>query len=102
MNTFERIKKECFWDYKITPEEIKIIAESGTKEEKKKLFQKIMYNSRDKLGHLMIFKKDELREFFNDFVPAYNTMYLRKHMKVLKYLLLKEHEPVQELAWKEK
>jgi hypothetical protein len=102
MNKFERIKKECFWDYDISVEDIKKIFHEGTRQEKKKLFEKIMYISSDKLGDLMLFTKDELKEFFKDFVPSYNVKYVKKHCDVLKYLLLDEQELIEELVWKEK
>jgi len=102
MNRFERIAKECFWDYDISPEEIERIADSGTKAEKKKLFEKIMYNSTDKLCSVMIFSREDLRDFLFNFQPGYNRRYITKHINILKYLLLNEPVRVEGLEWREK
>ena len=100
MERFERIKKECFWDYNISACDIKNIFSHGSKEEKKKLFAKIIYNSSDKLADLKLFSIDELEEFFEDFKPSYNSKYISKHIKVLKYLLLNKKEEIKGLEWK--
>jgi hypothetical protein len=99
---FERIQKECFWDYQITPGEIAEIVNSGSPREKKKLFEKIVYNSKDKLADLMLFSSSDLEMFFRDFVPAFNNRYVKKHIAVLKALLLHVHEgvPVAGLEWR--
>jgi hypothetical protein len=49
MQQFERICKECFWDYAISPEEVQKIIVDGSYLDKKKLFFKILFNSTDRL-----------------------------------------------------
>jgi len=102
MINYERIKKECFWDYNISVENLKDIQNSNDKQELKKLFSKIIYNSKDKLSDLMLFEKDDLREFLKEFQPTYNEKYISRHVLVLKSLLLDEKVVVKGLEWKKR
>jgi hypothetical protein len=97
MVDYERIVKECFWDYDMSVEDLKSIQHSDDKEAKRKLFSKIIYNSKDKLSDLMMFKKEELREFFEEFKPTYNEKYITKHVLVLRSLLLGEKVKIKGL-----
>lgn len=97
----KNIKKECFWDYDISSADIEKIVTQGTKAEKKALFSKIIYNSKDKLSDLILFSKGELEEFFSDFKPSYNVRYISKHLAVLRVLLLNENTHVRELEWRD-
>lgn len=101
IDRFQKIKNECFWDYAITPKEIEKIIAQGTKAEKKAIFSKIIYNSKDKLSDLMLFSRAELEEFFNDFQPSYNIKYISKHIAALKALLLDKKSYIRELEWRE-
>lgn len=102
MDRFERIKKECFWDYDITPQDIERIYYAGSKREKKKLFDKIIYNSKDKVGDLNLFSTDDLDEFFAAMNPTYNTAYISRHISVLRFLLLNKEVSVKGLEWKKR
>ena len=99
---YERIIKECFWDYDMSVVDLKSIQYSDDKEAKRKLFSKIIYNSKDKLSDLMIFKKEELREFFEEFKPTYNEKYITKHVLVLRSLLLGEKVEIKGLEWEKR
>jgi hypothetical protein len=71
MTQLERICRECFWDYSISPEEIqKIISE------------------------------DDLRQLFLEPLPDHKSTYMHRRVAVLKYLLLHEKVPVKGLEWK--
>ncbi len=94
------LKKECFWDYSLTEEEIKKIIKEGTFIEKKKLFEKIIYNAKDKVKFLAYFDKNDLRKLLNSFTPTYNERYINRHLKALKFIFLNEKEDIKELRWK--
>lgn len=97
---FARIKKECFWDYNISIDEILNIVQAGTYREKKKLFFKILYNSTDRLSDLMLFSESDLKSLFKESLPEHKSNYIQKRIAILKYLLL--HETVEKtgLEWK--
>ena len=100
MHDLNRIKKDCFWDSNITTIELKKILDIQDKRELKKLFSKIIYNSKDKLRALQIFSKEQLKEFFDEFKVTYNHRYITKHVSVLKALLLDEKVNIRSLEWR--
>jgi hypothetical protein len=100
MTQLERICRECFWDYSISPEEIQKIISEGSYPEKKKLFFKILYNSTDRLADLKLFSEDDLRQLFLEPLPDHKSTYMHRRVAVLKYLLLHEKVPVKGLEWK--
>ena len=96
----EKIIKECYWDYNITKDDLKKILDSKDTRDIKKLFSKIIYNSKDKLLSLKLFTTAQLEEFFQDFKVTYNEKYISKHILVLKNLLLNEKNHIKALEWK--
>lgn len=97
-----KIIKECYWDYNITKDDLKLILTSGDKRDMKKVFSKIIYNSKDKLLSLKLFSQQQLVEFFNDFKVTYNEKYISKHVLILKTLLLGEENYIKSLEWKKR
>ncbi len=98
----ERIKKECFWDYDISLDEIKRIIKEGSFREKNKLFEKIMYNSKDKAKMLSYFNKDDLQKLFSLFKVTYNKKNIEKHKQVLEYIFFGKKSKVKGLEWRRK
>ncbi len=96
----KKIIKECYWDYDIDIRDLQNILASNNKREIKKLFSKILYNSKDKLLALQLFSKQQLRELFDDFKITYNKKYITKHFLVLRSLLLDEKHKIKSLEWK--
>jgi hypothetical protein len=94
------ILKECYWDYDIQKEHLYNIISSNDKREQQKLFSKIMYNAKDKLLALQLFKTNQLEELFDNFKVTYNKKYINKHVMILKYLLLGEIHHIKGLEWK--
>lgn len=99
MINYEKIIQECYWDYNITADDLIDIIKVGNKRELKKIFSKIIYNSNDKFSDLRIFKKDDLKEFFDDFKVTYNDKYITRHILVLRSLLLGEKHKIKGLEW---
>lgn len=96
------IIKECYWDYNITENDILNIVNSEDMRLKQKLFAKIIYNSKDKLRGLQVFKNEDLKELFNSFSPAYREKYIKKHVLALRNILLNENNRIESLEWKKK
>jgi len=100
MENHEKIIKDCFWDSNITVDDLRGIVVKNNSREMKKLFSKIIYNSKDKLQALQLFTQEQLNEFFSDFKVTYNEKYITKHLLVLKSLLLNEKHNIKGLEWK--
>ncbi|MBU4487072.1 MAG: hypothetical protein KKD38_09115 [Candidatus Delongbacteria bacterium] len=99
----ERIIKECYWEYNITPEAIIKIIKGNDKRLKKKLFEKIMYNSTQKLHDLeMLFDKITLKIMFDEFKPSYNLSFIERYVLVLRNLLFAENNKIEALEWKKR
>ena len=98
------IIKECYWDYNITEDDILNIIESDDFRLKQKLFSKIIYNSRDRLKSLQIFKRDELKKLFNSFSVSkvYHEKYITRHLLVLRNIFLDENNIIEGLEWKKR
>ena len=96
----EKIIKECYWDYNITKDDLKKVLDSNDTRDMKKVFSKIIYNSKDKLLALKLFSIKQLEEFFEDFKVTYNEKYILKHILVLKNLLLNKQNHIKALEWK--
>jgi len=99
---YEKIIKDCFWDSNISENDLKKIIDSHDEREKRKLFSKIIYNSKDKLQALQIFTHEELKYFFLDFKVTYNKKYINRCILVLKSLLLGEKYHINGLEWKKR
>lgn len=96
----QNIIKECYWDYNITEADLEKILSSKDTRVIKKLFSKIIYNSKDKLLSLKLFSRQQLEEFFDDFKVTYNEKYISKHVLILRSLLLGEKHNIKSLEWK--
>ncbi|MEA1893002.1 MAG: hypothetical protein U9N33_09850 [Campylobacterota bacterium] len=96
----ENIIKDCYWDSDIQVDDLKNILKHNDDREMKKLFSKIIYNSKDKLLSLELFKLEQLKQYFNDFQVTYNKKYITKHVLILKSLILDEAIHIKSLEWK--
>ncbi|MEA2027508.1 MAG: hypothetical protein U9N49_00835 [Campylobacterota bacterium] len=103
MNTLEKVITECYWDYNISIDELEAIIHSGDKEAKKRVFEKIIYNSSDRLQVLKeLFSLSELREFLAKFKPTYNQKYINRKVLLIKNILLGEKNTIEALEWKKR
>jgi len=96
------IIKDCYWDYNIDSSYIKRILSSKDEREKKKLFEKIIYNSKDKLSALTLFDNQSLIKMFSDLKVTYNKKYIDRHVSVLRAILLGEKTYIEGLEWEKK
>ena len=98
----DKIIKDCYWDYNIDSSYIERVLSSGDEREKKKLFEKIIYNSSDKLSALALFDKQLLRKLFSILNVTYNQKYIDRHVRVLQVLLLGKKTYIKGLEWEKK
>jgi len=97
---FKRIKKECFWDYNFTDEEILQMANSENIWEKSFLFQKILLNSTSLLNDLKIFELDVLKELLENYkVPAFNHDYIFRRKNIAEVYFFDKPLLIEELKW---
>ncbi len=102
MINYKNIIKDCFWDSNIDEDELMKIVKNNNKREMKKLFSKIIYNSKDKIQALQLFTREQHEDFFSDFEVTYNKKYINKHVTLLKFLLLDEKQYIKGLDWKKR
>ena len=99
----QNIIKDCFWDSKITAEEIENIVKSDDMRLKQKLFSKIIYNSTDKARTLyLLFDRETLQELFDSFSVSYNQKHIERFVLILRNILLQENNYIESLAWKKR
>jgi len=99
MYSLVRIKKECFWEFTFTDEEILKLSKNDRREQKY-LFEKILLNSTEMLQDLEIFNKDDLELLISDFkVPSFNYNYIFKRKNIAEVYFLDKELLVNELRW---
>jgi hypothetical protein len=102
-NRIEEIVKECYWDYDITADDIKNITTLDNMREKKKLFDKIIYNSSHKyLDLTTLFDKVTLRKLFDSFEITYNNDFISRQILLLRNLIFEEENIIKVLEWKKR
>ena len=100
MIDFERIKKDCFWDYDFGDEEISALASSENIKERSFLFQKILLNSTSLFNDLKIFKKHILQELLENYkVPTFNHDYIFRRKNLSEVYFFDKPLLVDELKW---
>ncbi len=100
MINYERILKDCFWDYNFTHDEIKKLATSENLRENSFLFQKILLNSTNMLNSLKIFDIDRLKRLIVEYkVPTFNQKYIFKRKNIAEAYFLDKPILVNELKW---
>jgi hypothetical protein len=98
--TCEKIRRECFWVFTFTESEIYIMARRGTDREKLFLFSKLIENSSDLLKALAIFSPGDQQKLINTYkVPSFNSFFLEKRHKILRYFINNENVDIPQLRW---
>jgi hypothetical protein len=102
MNIYEKIIKDCYWDYRITQEEIKAVAESDDLRLTMKLFSKIINHSTDRILALSVFSKDDVKYLLLNFKQHYNAEFIERRLLLLRNVLLGEHNFIRGAEWKKR
>ncbi|WP_417913111.1 hypothetical protein [Candidatus Electronema sp. TJ] len=96
----QKIIQECFWEYKMTAEDILGLAKKGSDQEKYFLFTKILENATDVLKSLSVFAPSDQQDMLRRYIPPkFNCFFLERRYKILKYFLLNEQTDIPELRW---
>jgi len=99
MVNYERIIKDCFWEYNFSVDDIKELA-LGNKGEQSFLFQKILLNSTVLFNALKIFKNDDLKYLIENYkVPTFNHNYIFKRKNMAEVYFLNKPVTANELKW---
>jgi len=100
MIDYDRILKECFWDYDYSPDELRELAASADEKERAFLFEKILLNSSHLFGDLKIFEDRLLRTLIQEYrVPSFNQDYAFKRKNMAEVYFLNKPVLVNELKW---
>jgi hypothetical protein len=96
---YEKILKDCIWEYNFTIEDIKKLA-IGTTREKSFLFQKILLNSTSLFSSLKIFNENDLKILIEQYkVPTFNHDYTFKRKNMAEVYFLNKPLAISELQW---
>ncbi len=97
---YEKLRHECFWDYRMSKAELLETARNGTDREKFFLFSKILENSQDVFKSLNIFSASDQKKMLLRYTPPkFNRHFLEKRYKVLEYFILGKKVDIPELRW---
>lgn len=97
----QEIIKDCFWDTKISVDEIYEISKSDDFMQKKRLFEKILLNCTKMFHSLEIFKKEDLKELILGYkIPKFNHLHAKKRINLAKCFFLDLPLEEEELQWK--
>jgi hypothetical protein len=100
MVNYEKIKKECFWEYNFSEKDIKEMASSDDMQKKRFLFNKILLNSTTLFNDLKIFSKEDLAVLITEYkVPTFNYDYIFKRINMAEVYFLDKPLLVDELQW---
>lgn len=97
----EAVIKKCFWDYRISPDEIIEIAEHGNNTDRIRLLTKIIMNDSD-ISHIMcLFSTDVLAQILPDIkLPLYSPNDRpATRLATLKMLILGIKPDIPRLRW---
>lgn len=68
MDKFERIKKECFWEYDLYEDFLRNVGNINDFKIKKFVFEKILLNSSRLFEDLSIFSKEDIEKIWFSFI----------------------------------
>ena len=92
----------CLWDYTISEPELQSIITGGDMKKKQWLFNRIVYNSQDKIGNLLLFSKKDLCTLFDGFTFSHRSCrFLTWEVYMaLRNTMLNERQYIEKLQWK--
>ena len=92
--------KDCVWDYNISEDELQNIALGTDTKKKQWLFNRIVYNSRDKIHDLSIFTEQDLRDLFDNFKLSARFGLSYDSYTALRNTMLNERQYIEKFQWK--
>jgi hypothetical protein len=99
MVNYDKILKDCFWEYNFSIDDIKNLAIKDERE-KSFLFQKILLNSTALFNALKIFDNNTLKILIENYkVPTFNNAYISKRKNMAEVYFLNKPVTINELKW---
>ena len=92
--------RDCLWDYSISKPELQSIITGGDMKKKQWLFNRIVYNSQDKIGDLLLFSKKDLCTLFDGFTFSHRSGLTWEVYMALRNTMLNERQYIEKLQWK--
>lgn len=92
--------RDCLWDYSISEPELQSIITGGDMKKKQWLFNRIVYNSQDKIGDLLLFSKKDLCTLFDGFTFSHRSGLTWEVYMALRNTMLNERQYIEKLQWK--
>lgn len=92
--------RDCLWDYTISEPELQAIITGGDMKKKQWLFNRIVYNSQDKIGDLLLFSKEDLCTLFDGFTFSHRSGLTWEVYMALRNTMLNERQHIEKLQWK--
>lgn len=100
MINYERMIKDCFWEYNFTLEDIQKLSLSDNSREKEFLFEKILLNSTNLFSDLKIFDSKNLANLISNYkVPSFNSAHAFKRKNLAEVYFLNKPLVINELKW---
>lgn len=100
IDKYNKIAKDCFWEYHFSVEEIGQLFMSSDKREKQFLFEKILLNSHDLFKDMALFDKQDLEVMLEAYVvPRFNKEYIYRRKNSVEYYFLDKPLMIDELKW---
>ncbi len=100
MINYDRIQKNCFWEYKFSNKEILKLASSDNIRERTFLFQKILLNSTNIFSDLKIFDINTLSDLLKNYkVPEFNFAHSYKRKNMAEVYFFDKPVLIEELKW---
>lgn len=100
MPDLDRIRRECFWETTVAPEDILRMARAGNREEKKYIFEKILLNSSNLLDDISIFDLVDLKELLENYkLPEFNREHAAKRKNLVEVFFFDKDLVIEELLW---
>jgi len=97
---YERLIKDCFWEYNFTEKDIKKLFNSSNFKEKQFLYEKILLNSSELLNDLSLFDRNELKMLSENYtIPTFNQDYISRRQNIVQYFFLDKPLLIDELKW---
>lgn len=92
--------RDCLWDYTISEPELQSIITGTDIKKKQWLFNRIVYNSQDKIGDLLLFSEKDLCTLFDGFTFSHRSGLTWEVYIALRNIMLNERQYIEKLQWK--
>ena len=99
---FDKIIKDCYWDYNITADDLIEKVNSSDMREKSKIFNKIIENSTERVFSLQIFAGEDLKKLFDQYQNTFTIKRIERNVLALRNLFLGEKNYIKGLEWKKR